>query len=57
MKGGDEKSMADSKKRGRGWHGDSARHAAAGRKGGRQRGKNARKRKTLETETEGMTMM
>ncbi len=35
--------MANSnKKKGRGWHGNSAGHAAAGRKGGKQRGKNAR---------------
>ena len=30
----------DGKKRGRGWHGDSAGHAAAGRLGGRSRRKN-----------------
>jgi hypothetical protein len=30
----------NSNKRGRGWFGDSLRHAAAGRKGGKARGRN-----------------
>lgn len=32
--------MAESKRKGRGWHGDPAGHAKAGRLGGRARGRN-----------------
>lgn len=32
--------MADTKPTGRGWHGDSAGHARAGRKGGQESGGN-----------------
>jgi len=35
--------MARSKGTGRGWHGNSAAHAEAGRKGGQARGRNRKK--------------
>lgn len=38
--------MATKRKAGRGWHGNSAGHAAAGKKGGKQRGMNARLKKS-----------